>query len=833
MPISFCSNPLIVLRYLRLLLIAVFTLFFCAVISAQTFLESVADLKATLVDTEDPQYRVDLFNDISYAYRRIEPDSTVHYALMAIAQAEKQNYLEGIGEGRKNLGLAYIKKSLPIDTALAQIEIALEIGNQLNDPYLISAAYGNMGVAYLTIEQVGKARIVLQKALVQVETPFEGSEYVKALLLSALAYTYFLTDDSETAIRYFEESMTLARKNNDRATLSIWLDTYGKILYKYGNKEKGFALIEEATQYHISLGDTEVYMQNSLTLVEMDILDGRYTSAEKKANEILQFANEKGNLRFVCLALYRLAQVNLALKEYEIANEYGEKIMNIIDANASVFNPEEMMGFLQKMYVEIGDTEKVLALADRRIEWLKNSFDEEMGREATRLQQEYFARKIENEKKVLKETQKNFTRWMVLLSVLLLITLASLIQFYQSKKIQSAQNKKLRLAKLELEEASEVRSKFLSVMSHEIRTPISAVLGFTDILLEKEQEQEKSKYLKYLRLAGKHLESLIDDILDYAKIDAKKLSLEYAPFNLQELLQNLIETIQVTNHNDKVKLLLEQEIPKNKMMIGDSHRLKQILFNLLSNAIKFTNKGHVKLKVKQLAVKDNEAQIQFQIEDTGIGIAAEKQSIIFESFEQANVSTTREYGGTGLGLAITKQLVEAHGGELTLESTLGEGSVFSFVISLIREEEKAIKSEGIHETASTQQLNGKRILLAEDNLFNQKIVTKALADWGVEYQIAQNGMEAIEAVDQQDFDAVLMDINMPVMDGLDATRHIRSSHNGKYHLPIIAITANAFQENIEQAKEAGMDDFITKPFSKMQIYNTLLKVLPKQTSDSN
>ncbi|MEN0048117.1 MAG: ATP-binding protein [Bacteroidota bacterium] len=826
---SFYRSTRTILPVIKVFLAIAFSILcFPATTSAQTFLEIVEELKATLKNTDDPQNKVDLLNDISYAYRRIEPDSTAHYALRAIEQAEKQNYLKGIGEGRKNLGLAYVKKSLPIDTVMSEFEIALEIGKQINSPYLIAAAYGNMGVTYLTVEQIGKARIALQNGLVQTEKTFEGSESAKALLLSALAYTYFIGDDSETAIKYFEESMSLARKYDDRATLSIWLDTYGKILYKYGDIEKGLALIEEATQYYISLGDTEVYMQNSLTLSEMDIAVGKLVSAEKRAEDILQFARDRKDLKFECLALYRLAQVSHALKDHNKASNYGEQIIKIIDVDATVYQPEEMMEFLQKMYVEMGDTEKVLALADRRIEWLKNSFDEEMGREATRLQEEYFDRRIEHEKEVLEETQKNFTRWMTILLILLLITLASLAQLYQSKKMQIAQNQKLRLAKLKLEEASEVRSKFLSVMSHEIRTPISAILGFADILLEKEKEKEKSKYLKYLRLAGKHLESLINDILDYAKINARKLSLEHTPLHLNELLEDLVETMRVTNNNDKVKLILEEEVPQNTILIGDSHRLKQILFNLLSNAIKFTNKGYVKLQAKQLSVANNETQIKFQVEDTGIGIAAEKQEIIFDSFEQANVSTTREYGGTGLGLAITKQLVEAHAGQLSLESELGKGSIFSFTITLpLFKEEKITASQELAEFNCPQQLDGKRILLVEDNLFNQKIVTKALSDWGVKYQIAQNGMEAIAAVEQQNFDAILMDINMPVMDGLDATRHIRSYDNEKCHLPIIAITANAFQENIEQAQKAGMNGFITKPFSKKQIYEKLTEVLMK------
>lgn len=376
------------------------------------------------------------------------------------------------------------------------------------------------------------------------------------------------------------------------------------------------------------------------------------------------------------------------------------------------------------------------------------------------------------------------------------------------------------------EAAAKAKSEFLSNMSHEIRTPMNAIIGLTDLLLEQPLEEESHASLKRISYSAKNLLTLINDILDFSKIEAGKLPIEYINFNIRQLFNEHIQSIDLKAEVKGIRLVhsVDSEIPS--FLVGDPLRLNQVLLNLTSNAIKFTDQGTVSLSI-QLVERDNDkVKLLFSVEDTGIGIRPEKLETIFDSFTQADTNITRKYGGTGLGLSITKKLIELQGGSIDVESEIGQGSTFHFTLPFrVSESSKLTVVDEPNEERSTQGLAGRKMLLVEDNLINQFVAEQLLKSWSIEVDKAINGRVAIEILESQSYDAILMDIQMPEMDGFETTAEIRDKASKviDHLVPIIAVSADVFPETQEKAFGLGMNDFITKPIDKDELYQVLLK----------
>ncbi len=370
-----------------------------------------------------------------------------------------------------------------------------------------------------------------------------------------------------------------------------------------------------------------------------------------------------------------------------------------------------------------------------------------------------------------------------------------------------------RLAKREAENAAKAKSDFLSVMSHEIRTPLNSVIGTTYHLIEEKPRKDQLEELNNLKNSSEYLLTLINNVLDYSKIDAGKLDLELVGVDLKQFCSNIYNVFRPIAETKNIVLNFNYDDQLPAFVELDKTRVNQILTNLIGNALKFTDDGSVTFTVSQGIPEESTIEVIFKIEDTGIGISQDLRGRIFQSFEQASSSTTRKYGGTGLGLSITKQLVEQMGSQIYLESELDKGSVFYFSLHLPVKDELKINSR-----KKLLKLTGYKVLLVEDNNMNVLIAKRLLEKWDMKVDVASNGEEAIQKVENNPYDIILMDLQMPIMDGYDATKIIRKLG---YDLPILALTASAMFEKATKTQEAGLNGVVTKPFNPHDLFDAI------------
>jgi PAS domain S-box-containing protein len=589
--------------------------------------------------------------------------------------------------------------------------------------------------------------------------------------------------------------------------------------------------------------------------------------------------NEKKPFNFY----YRIVRADKAIRTLDakgeaITDAWG-KVIRVVGTLQDVserVNEEEM----EKLAIAATKSNNSVIIADNdgKIKWVNEGFTkltgyslEEVidthgeilrkGSETGLSQQDIFYQSVITEKKPVIYENKNYSKdgkeyWVIttltpvisrdgvverILAIESDITLRKkieeeLIQANQiAEKSLDEANKAVRelmQTRKELEELMKVKEQFLANMSHEIRTPMNAIVGFTSLLLKSKLTAEQRQYINAVKTSGENLLVIINDILDFSKIQSGKLVFEQIEFRLSQLISTLTELMLPKSIEKNIQLLtkIDKKIPDH--LIGDPTRLNQIFLNLVGNAIKFTEKGEVKISVDLVEEKDDVVELKFSVSDTGIGIPKDKIASVFEGFTQASNETTRKYGGTGLGLTIVKQFIELQGGVIYVESKVGEGSTFSFNLKFKKnlnpdtEDKKNVKER---ELESNQSLS---ILLVEDNQLNQILAKKVLTDWKWKVEIAENGKVALEKLEKGNFDLILMDIQMPEMDGYETTRKIRTTFSHpKSDIPIMAMTAHALAGEAEKCLNVGMNDYISKPFDKKVLFSKILSMINKNLVD--
>jgi PAS domain S-box-containing protein len=387
---------------------------------------------------------------------------------------------------------------------------------------------------------------------------------------------------------------------------------------------------------------------------------------------------------------------------------------------------------------------------------------------------------------------------------------------------EEAKTKAEEVAKI-AENAVKSKQQFLSNMSHEIRTPMNAIIGFTKVMLKTELTAKQKEYLTAVKMSGNSLIVLINDILDLAKVDAGKMTFEKTPFKIASSLTSMLHLFETKIQEKNLSLIKRYDNDIPEVLLGDPARLHQIILNLVSNAVKFTTVGHIIFSVRMLSETKESVSIEFSISDTGIGIKDDKIDQIFDNFQQATNETNRVYGGTGLGLAIVKQLVEGQGGSISVKSVIDVGTTFSFILNFQQTDQEALLDAEF--VKLDDEIKNIKVLVVEDIMLNQLLMKTLLDDFGFERDIASNGLIAIEKLKEKSYDIILMDLQMPEMNGFEATRYIRNTMLSD--IPIIALTADVTTVDIAKCRAAGMDDYIAKPVDEKILYSKIVHLVTK------
>ena len=703
-----------------------------------------------------------------------------------------------------------IRKRNPVQ-ALALLNDAVLSAEKTSQKLLYAKAKNEQAFCFINQKNFKDALTTFQEALLifRTESDYEG---LIACLLNK-AELYLQLGDSPHAIELLIERLKQCRTHLDEQRYAENLNLLGKIFSSHGDRERGIENFKEAAKLFEKLNLKEEMINSFIYLGNTFYSVGENDKALYyffKCSHALEKINN-ANLRVMTLS--GIASVYTTQKKFETALTYLNEALSLTSGIDNTLLKAEVHRNLGQLYFELTKYDYAIDILTKALNWAKDSRVEmQLEKIYEVLSAAYQA--LNDETNALKYFKLYHEISSRIASEEVNLKVRGLQIRYDLEELK----KQKEIAELSLK----LKEQFLANMSHEIRTPMNGVIGMTHLLSNTNLTAEQREYIDAIKLSGNNLMVLINDILDFAKINSGKIEFTEQEFNLRDLVKSIIQILQVKADEKKIELVCSIDYGIPEIVIGDPLRLNQILINLLGNSVKFTDNGSVKLNIRQYADAGNKLKLFFTVSDTGIGIASEKLDKIFETFSQAE--KTKSYEGTGLGLSIVKQLVELQGGKIAVHSALNEGSVFEFDLSFTKPQKKtALVAPALTAEKYEHDFSGVKVLIVEDNKINQLLVRNILKKFGFTIlDCADNGRAAIEMVSREHYNVILMDIQMPELNGYDITLHIRNELKfSSDELPIIALTADASETEKQKAMNLGMNDYIVKPYAPEELYKVL------------
>ncbi len=661
----------------------------------------------------------------------------------------------------------------------------------------------------------------------------------QGIIHTKIAKVRYLVGETDKAYVSLNTAIQLQRENNDYANLAVTYNIKGVI---HNTKEE----FEDALEYYNSAKNLfeqesleEYISEVTLNEAKAYIALNRYEEAKAQLEKTIIISKKYEQRRRLSSALIQTGKVSSALNSNDLALSQVEEGLSIAKAYNISENINEAYLTLSDIHKVRGDYKNSYEYITKHIKLSDSILDVKRENLAPGISSQSISKYKDAQNAQLKEqieevsAESNFTRITTILSIALITILSLLtLSLYKNNNIRlktnnmlHKKNDELIVAKEKAELASKTKANFLSTVTHELRTPLYAVTGLTNMLLDEKPKEHQIPHLKSLKFSGDYLLTFINDILQINKIEANKVELDPEIFNLKNKIENVMSALSNSAKDNGTDLHFDYEEGLPETFNGDQLKISQILINLLGNAIKFTKDGDIWVRTYKIDQKDDMYRLRFEIEDNGIGITKEKQDEMFESFSQGSVQINRKYGGTGLGLSIVKGLIKILKGKIYLKSELGKGTTFFFEIPL--EKAEKVEAPKVEETKQSNKmedldLSEVKILVVEDNKINQMITKKILNKMGLYCDVVDNGEAAVEQVKSTDYNVVLMDIHMPGISGLEATKIIRTFDKD---LVIFALTAVTLEDKMHEFGEAGFNDIISKPFKQEDFEGKLYDVL--------
>jgi len=734
----------------------------------------------------DKKVKINALGNISRVFEsKGNFEKALEYHLQILKISEEIEDQLGIGISLLQIGRNYVRKG-DLTLGLDHLSRAKKIFVALNNQYYVVKAQSTMAPIYMQQGNPDEALKLFTLNLAYFEET--GNKTLVAACLSNIAGVYARQGNNKKALENLEKALGHFEEMGNIPYIAGLSQNMGRIYQLEGNLKRSLEYYNKALKLSKQIKDKNAVASANNAIGIIHAIQGNNTKAINYITEALTAYQKMEDVLGIKNTSKNLVKSYKATGNYKKALEMNELFHKMRDSLTSKEN--------QKAFIELqvqSDYDKQKAIDD-----------------------------IENKKEIAIETQKTNAQRNISIAIGVALLLISLLAFiiFNRLKVTRQQKAIIEEQKKKVEQSEKYKEQFLANMSHEIRTPMHAISGMIKILKRNDHPKTQDVFLKAMQTSSDNLVVILNDVLDLSKIEAGKLDVESIPMNPRLVIENVYQILKFRAEEKGLKLSYKIDETVPSLVTGDPSRLNQILINLIGNAIKFTENGTIAVS---LLIKDK--QLQFQVQDTGIGISKEEQQHIFKAFEQAKGTTTRFYGGTGLGLSISKQLVALQKGTIWLESKEGEGSTFYVSLPLINVELDAIGEDFITKEkliAMANSLQGIRVLIAEDNPFNQMIAKDDLNFHieGIHIEVVENGSLAVEKFKTENFDLILMDVQMPEMNGFEATKNIREiekQEGRKVAVPIIAMTASLLKTEIDSCYQAGMDNYIPKPYTTEEL----------------